>query len=122
VGRLADDFETWRRRVPAEDHIQYLQMDGWYPKVRVGKRRVRVPVLVTLGVRADGQRLRQELAEDYRRMIDAETRALVDQTHTRFAKKWRLLCPGVIECLAGRGEKRYGLPVRFLPRAARGSG
>ena len=32
-------------------------MDGWYPKVRIGKRRVRVPVLVTLGVRADGQRV-----------------------------------------------------------------
>ena len=57
VGRLADDFETWRRRDLAEDQIQYLLMDGWYPKVRIGKRRVRVPVLVTLGVRADGQRV-----------------------------------------------------------------
>jgi putative transposase len=57
VGRLADDFETWRRRDLAEDQIQYLVMDGWYPKVRIGKRRVRVPVLVTLGVRADGQRV-----------------------------------------------------------------
>jgi putative transposase len=44
VGRLADDFETWRRRDLAEDQIQYLLMDGWYPKVRIGKRRVRVPV------------------------------------------------------------------------------
>jgi transposase-like protein len=34
-----------------------LLMDGWYPKVRIGKRRVRVPVLVTLGVRADGERV-----------------------------------------------------------------
>ena len=49
VGRLADDFETWRRRDLADDQIQYLVMDGWYPKVRLGKRRVRVPVLVTLG-------------------------------------------------------------------------
>src|SRR5215203_4258734 len=55
VGRLADDFETWRRRDLAEDQIQYLLMDGWYPKVRIGKRRVRVPVLVTLGVRAEGR-------------------------------------------------------------------
>ena len=46
VGRLADDFETWRHRDLAEDQIQYLLMDGWYPKVRIGKRRVRVPVLV----------------------------------------------------------------------------
>ena len=57
VGRLADDFETWRRRDLAGDQIQYLLMDGWYPKVRIGKRRVRVPVLVTLGVRADGERV-----------------------------------------------------------------
>src|SRR5437899_5366001 len=57
VGRLADDFETWRRRDLAEDQIQYLLMDGWYPKVRIGKRRVRVPVLVTIGVRHDCQRV-----------------------------------------------------------------
>ena len=36
-------------------------MDGWYPKGRIGKRRVRVPVLVTLGVRADGQRVELDL-------------------------------------------------------------
>jgi hypothetical protein len=29
----------------------------WYPKVRIGKRRVVVPVLVTLGVREDGERV-----------------------------------------------------------------
>ena len=57
VGRLADDFETWRHRDLAADDIQYLMLDGWYPKVRIGKRRVRVPVLVTLGVRADGERV-----------------------------------------------------------------
>ena len=47
VGRLADDFETWRSHDLADDHIQYLMLDGWYPKVRIGTRRVRVPVLVT---------------------------------------------------------------------------
>ena len=47
IGRLADAFETWRRRDLAEDQIQYLLMDGWYPKVRI----------VTLGVRVDGQRV-----------------------------------------------------------------
>lgn len=180
VGRLADDFETWRQRDLAEDEIQYLLMDGWYPKVRIGKRRVRVPVLVTLGVRADGQRvvldvrltgdestaawrdvirslverqvgrpllaiidgsaglaaalreqwptlaiqrctahklrnleakapvrLREELAEDYRRMIYAETRALVDQARGRFAKKWRLRCPAVVECLDEAGDDLF---------------
>src|SRR5438105_5300278 len=57
VGRLAEDFDTWRCRDLAEDQIQYVIMDGWYPKVRIGGRRVRVPVLVTLGVRATGERV-----------------------------------------------------------------
>lgn len=180
VGRLAEDFETWRRRDLADDQIQYLVMDGWYPKVRIGKRRARVPVLVTLGVRADGQRvvldvrlagdestaawrdvirslvdrhvgtpiltivdgsaglaaalreqwpslaiqrctahklrnleakapvrLREELAEDYRRMIYAETRALVDQARARFTKKWRPRCPAVVECLDEAGDDLF---------------
>jgi putative transposase len=185
VGRLADDFETWRRRDLAEDAIQYLLMDGWYPKVRIGKRRVRVPVLVTLGVRADGERvvldvrlagdestaawrdvirglverqvgrpllaiidgsaglaaalreqwptlaiqrctahklrnleakapvrLREELAEEYRRMIYAESRTLVDQARTRFTKKWRLRCPAVVECLEEAGDDLFSF-LRF---------
>jgi putative transposase len=180
VGRLADDFETWRRRDLGEDQIQYLLMDGWYPKVRIGKRRVRVPVLVTLGVRADGERvvldvrlagdestaawrdvirslaerqvgrpllaiidgsaglaaalreqwptlaiqrctahklrnleakapvrLREELVEEYRRMIYAETRTLVDQARTRFTTKWRLRCPAVVECLEEAGDDLF---------------
>ena len=180
VGRLADDFETWRSRDLADDHIQYLLLDGWYPKVRIGKRRVRVPVLVTLGVRADGERvvldvrlvgeestaawrdvihtlvarhvgiprlavidgnpglaaalreqwptlaiqrctthklrnveakaparLREELAEDYRRMIYAETRATVGQARARFLKKWRLRCPAVTECLEEAGDDLF---------------
>jgi transposase-like protein len=188
VGRLADDFETWRRRDLAEDQIHYLLMDGWYPKVRIGKRRVRVPVLITLGVRATGERvvldvrlagdestaawrdvirslaerrmgrpllaivdgsaglaaalreqwptvpiqrctahklrnleakapvrLREELAEEYRRMIYAESRTLVDQARTRFAKKWRLRCPAVVECLEEAGDDLFTF-LRF-PKA-----
>ena len=180
VGRLAEDFETWRQRDLADDQIQYLILDGWYPKVRIGKRRVRVPVLVTLGVRGDGERvvldvrlagdestaawrdvvrslvdrhvgvprlamidgsaglaaslreqwpslaiqrctahklrnleakapvrLREELAEDYRRMIYADTRALVDQARVRFTKKWRLRCPAVVECLQEAGDDLF---------------
>lgn len=180
VGRLAEDFETWRRRDLADGAIQYLIMDGWYPKVRIGKRRVRVPVLVTLGVRRDGDRevldvrlagdestaawrdvirslvdrqvgvprlamidgsaglaaalreqwpslaiqrctahklrnleakapvrLREELAEDYRRLIYAESRTLVDQARARFTKKWRLRCPAVVECLQEAGDDLF---------------
>src|SRR3989441_3668503 len=180
VGRLAGDFETWRSRDLAEDAIQYVIMDGWFPKVRIGKRRLRVPVLVTLGVRADGERiildvrlagdestaawrdvirslaerqvgrprlaiidgsaglaaalpeqwpalaiqrctahklrnleakapvrLREELAEEYRRMIYAETGTLVDQARARFTKKWRLRCPAVVECLQEAGDDLF---------------
>ena len=182
VGRLREDFETWRARDLAEDEIRYLFMDGWYPKVRIGKRRVRVPVLVTLGVRADGERvvldlrlagdesaaswrdvireprrrgtsarpvlaiidgnagpggrparrsgrrcaiqrctahklrnleakapvrLREELTEDYRRMIYAESRAAVEQARTRFTKKWRLRCPAVVESLEEAGDELF---------------
>ena len=187
VGRLAGDFETWRGRDLADEQIQYLIMDGWYPKVRIGKRRERVPVLVTLGVRGDGERvvldvrlagdestaawrdvirslvdrhvgvprlamidgsaglaaalreqwptlaiqrctthklrnleakaparLREELAEEYRRMIYADSRAAVDQAHGRFLKKWRLRCPAVIECLDEAGEDLFTF-LRFPP-------
>src|SRR5690606_42107447 len=54
VGRMSEDFESWRTRDLASEEIVYLFLDGWYPKVRIGKWRERVPVLVTLGVRSDG--------------------------------------------------------------------
>ncbi len=82
VGRLADDFETWRSRDLAGDQIQYLLLDGWYPKVRIGKRRVRVPVLVTLGVRADGERI----LLDMRLVGDESTAAWRDVIHSLVAR------------------------------------
>jgi transposase-like protein len=185
VGRLREDFDTWRSRDLADEDIRYVFMDGWYPKVRIGGRRARVPVLVTLGVRADGQRvvldlrlageesaaswgevvaslvtrhlprpvlamidgnpglamallahwpglaiqrctahklrnlqskaparLREELTEDYRRMIYAETVSAVEQARTRFTKKWRLRCPAVVESLDEAGDTLFTL-LRF---------
>lgn len=180
VGRLREDFETWRTRDLADEDIRYVFMDGWYPKVRIGGRRARVPVLVTLGVRANGARvvldlrlageesaaswrevvtslvarqlvrpvlavidgnpglrtalhaewpgieiqrctahklrnlqakaparLREELTEDYRRMIYAETGGAVEQARTRFTKKWRLRCPAVVESLEEAGPELF---------------
>jgi transposase-like protein len=180
VGRLREDFETWRTRDLTDEDIRYVFMDGWYPKVRIGGRRVRVPVLVTLGVRANGERvvldlrlageesaaswrevvtslgarhlsrpvlavidgnpglrtalqtdwpginlqrctahklrnlqakaparLREELTEDYRRMIYAETGSAVEQARARFTKKWRLRCPAVIESLEEAGAELF---------------
>ena len=39
TGRLAEDFAAWRSRDLAEEQIRYLFLDGWYPKVRLGKQR-----------------------------------------------------------------------------------
>jgi transposase-like protein len=188
VGRLREDFETWRNRDLAEEDIRYVFMDGWYPKVRIGGRRERVPVLVTLGVRGNGERvvldmrlvgeesaaswtevvgsltarqlarpvlatidgnpglmnalrshwpgmeiqrctahklwnlqskaparLREELTEDYRRMIYGETIAAVEHERTRFTKKWQLRCPAVVESLKEAGDELFTF-LRF-PRS-----
>jgi len=188
VGRLREDFDTWRARDLADEDIRYVFMDGWYPKVRIGGRRERVPVLVTLGVRANGERvvldmrlvgeesaaswtevvanltarhlsrpvlavidgnpglitalrshwpglaiqrctahklrnvqskaparLREELTEDYRRMIYGETVTTVDQERTRFTKKWQLRCPAVVESLKEAGDDLFTF-LRF-PRS-----
>jgi mutator family transposase len=42
VGRLREDFESWAKRDLAEHGIRYLFLDGWYPRVRIVKKRVRV--------------------------------------------------------------------------------
>ena len=187
VGRLREDFETWRTRALSEEDIRCVFMDGWYPKVRIGGRRERVPVLVTLGVRANGDRVvldmrlvgeesaaswtevlaslvarhlarpvlavidgnpglssalgshwpgiaiqrctahklrnlqakaparvREELTEDYRRMIYGETVAAVEHERTRFTKKWQLRCPAVVESLKEAGDELFTL-LRFPP-------
>jgi putative transposase len=155
-------------------------MDGWYPRVRIGKKRTRVPVLVTLGVCADGRRivldiriagqeseaawrellqslvrrhlgtptlavidgnpglqaalraqwpqiaiqrctnhklrnllakapahLREELAEDYRRMVYAETREAVEHAQVGFLRKWRLRCKAVVSSLEEAGDELF---------------
>jgi transposase-like protein len=180
VGRLREDFETWRTRDLADEDIRYVFMDGWYPKLRIGGRRERVPVLVTLGVRCNGERvvldmrlvgeesaaswtevvanlaarqlarpvlavidgnpglthalrshwpgvtiqrctahklrnlqakaparLREELTEDYRRMIYGETVAAVEHARARFTKKWQLRCPAVVESLKEAGDELF---------------
>ncbi len=57
VGRLREDFAAWAQRDLGELKIRYLFLDGWYPRMRIGNKRVRVPVLVTLGVCAAGRRV-----------------------------------------------------------------
>lgn len=180
VGRLKEDFEQWRMRDLKKDKIRYLYMDGWYPKVRIDKKRVRVPVLVTLGTRQNGERvvldlriagdesgaawgevidsllkrqigvpalavidggpglatalekrwkrieiqrctthklrnllakapvrMREELAEDYRRMIYADDAKKVAEQRASFRKKWRLKCAAVVDSLDEAGEHLF---------------
>jgi transposase-like protein len=180
VGRLAQDFASWSERDLAGEGVRYLIQDGWYPKVRLGKRRAVVPVLVTLGVREDGERvildmrlageesgaswgevlsslvkrnmatpilviidgnpglraalqkqwpsiaiqrctahklrnltakvparLREELKEDYRRMIYAEDAAAITRARAAFVRKWKLRCPPVISTFEEAGDELF---------------
>ncbi len=180
VGRLAQDFAAWCERDLEGEAVHYLIQDGWYPKVRIGKRRVVVPVLVTLGVREDGERvildmrmageesgaswsevlaslvrrkmstpvlaiidgnpglhaalekqwpsiaiqrctahklrnltskaparLREELKEDFRRMIYGEDEAAVEKARTTFSRKWKLRCPPVIASFDEAGDELF---------------
>jgi len=180
VGRLRDEFTAWSARDLAAEEVCYLFMDGWYPRVRIGKKRTRVPVLVTMGVCADGRRivldmriagqeseaawcelmqslvarhlgtptlavidgnpglqaalraqwpeipiqrctnhklrnllakapahLREELAEDYRRMVYADSREAVEFERARFMRKWRLRCKAVVSSFEEAGDELF---------------
>ncbi len=59
-------------------------------------------------------RLREELTEDYRRMIYGDTVATVQQERTRFTKKWQLRCPAVVDSLKEAGDELFTF-LRFPP-------
>jgi putative transposase len=180
VGRLREDFEAWAKRDLSELKVRYIFLDGWYPRVRIGKKRVRVPVLVTLGVCANGQRvvldlrlsgveseqawldairalagrnlgtpelavidgnpglraalkiqwpgiaiqrctnhklwnllakapahLREELAEDYRRMIYADSNQAVEKARAGFVRKWKLRSQAVFTSFEEAGDELF---------------
>src|SRR5207244_12032912 len=106
VGRIAQDFAAWSERELAGESIRYLIQDGWYPKVRIGRRRVVVPVLVTLGVREDGERVildmrmageesgaswTEALASLVRRKMSTPVLAIIDGNpglHAALEKQW----------------------------------
>ncbi len=187
VGRLREDFDAWSARDLAAEQICQLFLDGWYPRVRIGKKRVRVPVLVTLGTCADGRRvvvdlrlageestaaweevlqgltkrnmgrpqlaiidgnpglakalqttwpqvavqrctnhklwnlvakapahLREELREDYRRMIYADTVAGVEQARGAFRRKWKTRCQAVASSFEEAGDQLFTF-LRYPP-------
>src|ERR1700738_1156358 len=180
VGRLREDFAAWAQRDLGELKIRYLFLDGWYPRMRIGKKRVRVPVLGTLGVCADGRRevldlrlagvesanawldavrslgarnlgapllavvdgnpglaaalrvqwpqmalqrctnhklwnllakapahLREELAEDYRRMIYVDSHQAVEKARAGFVRKWKLRSQAVFTSFEEAGDELF---------------
>ena len=52
-------------------------------------------------------RMQEELAGDYRRMIYADNRQAVEQERQRFVKKWKLLCPVVIDSFNEAGDQLF---------------
>ena len=185
VNRLADEYRQWQQRELAALKIVYTWHDGWYPKVRLGRQRVRVPVLVTLGATESGERMlldmrlggqesaaawgevisdlsarhmgvphlaiidgnpglraalqqgwpavgvqrctvhklanlvakvpavmRDELADDYHRMIYADTASAVHSARQAFVRKWRLRCSGVVVSLQEAGDELFSF-LRF---------
>jgi putative transposase len=51
--------------------------------------------------------LREELAEDYRRMVYAETREAVEQARASFLRKWRLRCKAVVRSFEEAGDELF---------------
>jgi len=52
-------------------------------------------------------RLREEIAEDYRRMIYGESREAVEKARAAFTKKWRLRCAPVVASLEEAGDELF---------------
>ena len=52
-------------------------------------------------------RWREELTEDYRRMIYAESAAAVQKARAGFTKTWRPRCPAVIASLEEAGDELF---------------
>jgi len=57
VARLRALFTAWQSRDLSGENLAVLYLDGIYLPVRLARRVVRVPVLVALGVREDGQKV-----------------------------------------------------------------
>ena len=91
VGTLKGEFESWRRCSLAELELAYLYLDAIVLRVRSGRRVTGLPVLVALGVLADGRK----------RLLALEL------CSRESGEAWR----GVLEDLAARGPVRPKLCI-----------
>ncbi len=51
--------------------------------------------------------LREEVAEDYRRMVYADSREAVEHARAAFLRKWRLRCKAVVSSLEEAGDELF---------------
>jgi transposase-like protein len=91
VGRMKSLFEQWRQRSLAAERCVYLYLDAMALRVRLAQKVVPAPVLVALGIRADGQKV----------VLDLEL--LTSEATTA----WQ----GFLEGLSARGLRRPRLCV-----------
>ena len=57
VARLSESFKRWRERSLAEEDIVVLFLDALVLKLRLGAKVERIPLLVALGVRSNGEKV-----------------------------------------------------------------
>jgi putative transposase len=86
VGRLQALFTDWRQRSLKEERVVLLYLDAIALRVRIANKVVSAPVLVALGVKADGQKVVLDLE-----LLQSES-----------SECWG----GFVEGLVGRGLKR----------------
>jgi putative transposase len=91
VGRLQALFTDWRKRSLKEEAVVLLYLDAIALRVRIANKVVSAPVLVALGVKADGQKVVLDLE-----LLQSES-----------SECWG----GFIEGLVGRGLKRPCLVI-----------
>ena len=91
VGRLQGLFTDWRQRVLKTEAVVFLYLDAIALRVRIANKVVSAPVLVGLGVKADGQKVVLDLE-----LLQSES-----------SECWG----GFVEGLVGRGLKRPRLVI-----------
>jgi transposase-like protein len=55
----------------------------------------------------DPAHLREEMAEDYRRLVYGETREAVEHARASFLRKWRLRCKAVVSSFEEAGDELF---------------
>jgi transposase-like protein len=91
VGRLQGLFTEWRQRSLKEEAVVFVYLDAIALRVRIANRVVSAPVLVALGVQADG----------HKAVLDLEL------LQSESGECWG----GFVEGLVGRGLKRPRLVI-----------